>query len=181
MIIEIIPVGVVPAGVLEGLLLPIEARFPGRHARVAEGLPRPAYAYVAARRQFQAQPILDQLATGAHTKRVLGVTDLDLFAPGLNFVFGQAQSGGPAAIMSLARLHPEFWGEPTNPAILQRRAIKEAIHELGHTYGLQHCPISTCVMHFSNTLGETDMKSDQFCQVHEEQVREALEAAYRRA
>ncbi|MHB1160836.1 MAG: hypothetical protein ACYC3V_10980 [Chloroflexota bacterium] len=55
-----------------------------------------------------------------------------------------------------------------------RRAIKEAIHELGHTYGLEHCGDPLCVMHFSNTLMETDRKSDRFCPDHEGRLLKAL-------
>ncbi|MBI3974047.1 MAG: hypothetical protein HY332_22445 [Chloroflexi bacterium] len=96
--------------------------------------------------------------------------DLDLSTPGLNLIFGQAQYGG-AAVMALARLRPEFWGRSPDPARLRERVIKEAVHELGHTYGLGHCENPTCVMHFSNTLGESDRKSDRFCPKHEAQLK----------
>jgi archaemetzincin len=43
------------------------------------------------------------------------------------------------------------------------RALKEAVHELGHTLGLVHCPEAGCVMHFSNTLADTDCKSHRLC------------------
>jgi archaemetzincin len=41
--------------------------------------------------------------------------------------------------------------------------MKEAVHELGHTYGLSHCRDIHCVMCFSNTLGDTDRKGVRFC------------------
>jgi len=56
-------------------------------------------------------------------------------------------------------------GLPDYPA-LERRAATEAIHELGHTYGLSHCSDPTCVMWFSNTLSESDRKGTRFCQAH---------------
>ncbi len=174
--IEIVPVGNVPRNILRELPQAIEKRFPGRAANIAQsGLPQPDYAFSAARKQYQAEPILEQLSRfDAQSERVLGVADLDLFAPGLNFIFGQAQVSEQAAIIALARLHPEFWRQPADQQLLQERTIKEAIHELGHTYGLGHCNIPTCVMYFSNTLEETDRKSDQFCSRHQAQLNQAL-------
>lgn len=46
------------------------------------------------------------------------------------------------------------------------RAVTEAVHELGHTYGLNHCDDPHCVMWFSNTLAETDRKGTEFCATH---------------
>jgi len=83
---------------------------------------------------------------------------VDLFAPGLNFVFGQAAVGGRICVVSLARLRPSFYGEEDDEDLLRLRAIKESVHELGHTFGLEHCPHRECVMHFSNCLEDTDIK-----------------------
>lgn len=175
-VIEIVPVGKVSPNILQKLPQIIEERFPDRRVKIAsEGLEHPDYAFSPARKQYSSGPILEQLARfDAHAERVLGVADLDLFTSGLNFIFGQAQAGGSAAVIALARLHPEFWRRPANPQLLEERTIKEAIHELGHTYGLGHCPIPTCIMHFSNTLEETDLKSDKFCPQHQAQLRRAL-------
>jgi len=168
-VVELVPVGTVPDEVLDHLLQAIEARFPRSVARLAShSLMPPEDAYDPARRQYRAEPILarlDELPTRA--ERVLGVADLDLYEPGLNFIFGQAHVGGRVAVVALARLRPEFWGRPPDQRRFLERAAKEAIHELGHAYGLSHCPNSICVMHFSNTLEETDRKSDRFCGVHE--------------
>lgn len=95
--------------------------------------------------------------------KVLGVADVDLFAGGLNFVFGQAELPGSAAIISLCRLRPEFYGEPPNEALKRRRLLIEAVHELGHTFGLDHCDSNKCVMRFSNALADTDAKGYDFC------------------
>ncbi len=164
-IIEIVPVGSISTTILQKLPQTIEEKFPGREVKIAtQGLEHPDYAYSPKRKQYQAGPIIEALSRyNAQVERVLGIVDLDLFTPGLNFIFGQAQIGGPAAIIALARLHAEFWGQHANPQLFQERTIKEAIHELGHTYGLEHCTHPTCVMYFSNMLEETDRKSEQFC------------------
>lgn len=62
------------------------------------------------------------------------------------------------AVFSLARLR-----SGADEALLSRRAETEAVHELGHTYGLSHYDDPTCVMWFSNTLSESDRKGPNFC------------------
>jgi predicted Zn-dependent protease len=42
-------------------------------------------------------------------------------------------------------------------------ALKECVHELGHTWGRRHCRDSRCVMRFSNSLLDTDAKGTAFC------------------
>ncbi len=96
--------------------------------------------------------------------RLLRLLDQDCYAPGLNFVFGQAMAGGRDAVVALPRLRQEFYGLPEDEMLFQERAIKEAVHELGHTYGLGHCPNPRCVMHFSNSLADTDIKGATFCE-----------------
>lgn len=93
----------------------------------------------------------------------LGITKQDLFVPGLNFVFGRAS--GNLAVISLYRL------KSANKKLFFARAAKEAVHELGHCFGLKHCPDLRCVMHFSNSLADTDYKSENFCEKCKKKLR----------
>lgn len=125
----------------------------------------PPYAYNPRRGQYFSTALLALLSRkyAAPGRRVLGVVEVDLFVPELNFVFGEADPVSKTAIISLTRLHQEFYGLERDEALFMRRALTEAVHELGHTYDLQHCSDQHCVMFFSNSLADTDRKGYRFC------------------
>ncbi len=132
-------------------------------------LPKNAYNHL--RQQYKSRPLLNEVLSYALkleriTKKrciVLGVTKADIYAPGMNFIFGEAQCPGKAAIISLFRLRPEFYGEKPNEKLFMERAAKEAVHEIGHTFGLRHCVNPLCVMYFSLHIYMTDRKLLKFC------------------
>jgi archaemetzincin len=88
---------------------------------------------------------------------------MDLYIPVLTFVFGEAQLKDGAAVVSAHRLRQEFYGMPADTDLLHERLLKEALHELGHTYGLRHCPDYTCVMSSSTGVERIDLKNAEFC------------------
>lgn len=117
----------------------------------------PVEAYNARRRQYNSDVIMMYYAKSVK-RRTLLVTYVDLYTSKLNFIFGQAESPGLLAIVSLARLDTRFYGDSFNERLFMDRAVKEAVHEIGHTYGLRHCSNSRCVMYFSNSILDTDFK-----------------------
>ena len=134
------------------------------------------YAYEPKRKQYLA-PLLLSTLRGFKMEpgdRCLGIVDVDLYSSGLNFVFGEADVGSAVAIISLYRLRQECYGLPQDKGLFQDRAIKEAVHELGHTYYLSHCRDIKCVMHFSNSLTDTDIKGASFCQKCQQKLREVF-------
>ena len=95
--------------------------------------------------------------------KILVICGIDAYSGDLNFVFGEAYKGGRIAAIYLPRLRQEFHGLESNLLVFHERIVKEAIHELGHTFGLFHCNNKLCVMHFSNSLYDTDIKEKRFC------------------
>ena len=106
--------------------------------------------------------ILEKLNPAKNIK-ILVICDIDAYSGGLNFVFGEAFKEGRVAAIYLPRLRQEFYGLESNKLVFHKRIVKEAIHELGHTFGLFHCNNKLCVMHFSNSFNDTDIKGKSFC------------------
>ncbi|OGP52949.1 MAG: hypothetical protein A2Y65_05225 [Deltaproteobacteria bacterium RBG_13_52_11] len=123
----------------------------------------PLWTYEPLRGQYNAHSLLQVLQEGKGHERILGIVDRDLFVPRLNFVFGVADPVGHRALIALPRLQQGFYNLPPDPSLFLLRTVKEAVHELGHTGGLEHCPDPRCVMYFSNSLADTDQKDYQFC------------------
>jgi len=101
--------------------------------------------------------------TGDYNGKIILLTDVDIFVPVLTFIFGEAQLNGKHSILSVCRLHEEFYSGISNEKLLFERTIKEALHELGHCYGLRHCIDWDCVMHSSPGIEEVDIKGMTFC------------------
>ena len=135
------------------------------NVRVLPSIPVPAGSFEPARNQYISTKILKEILgdVPANTLKLLGVTDKDLCIPILTYVFGEAQLGGTAAVVSLARLRQEYYGAPPDPKLFQERMRKECLHELGHTFGLIHCKSRDCVMYLSNTVVDVDTKGRSFC------------------
>lgn len=137
----------------------------------------PKKAYNSSRNQYYSTEILSFMMNTIKkgSNHIIGVTEVDLYVKGLNFVFGEAECPGNFAIISLYRL------KSSNRELFLKRilknsknflthknlrflpVLKEAVHELCHTFGLPHCENHLCVMHFSNSIVETDIKGAGFC------------------
>ena len=114
----------------------------------------PTHLFDKARKQWISDSLLDWLLKSNEpdiTTKVLAICDFDAYSDELNFVFGEAHLGGRVAAIYLPRLRDQFYvrkSDKNNKNLFEQRVIKEAVHELGHTFGLRHCQISKCVMHF---------------------------------
>lgn len=163
-LLQLLPIGELPDGFLRELASPLANIF----RMPCEVLPRgidPRFALHAERQQYHSSEILGrmQFCVRPDSWRVLGVTMVDLYIPILTFVFGEAQMGGPCAVLSAHRLRQEFYGLPTDLDLLHERLRKEAVHELGHTLELTHCDDYSCAMAPSHAVEWIDLKQSALC------------------
>jgi archaemetzincin len=140
--------------------------------QVREGTLDAGFARDAARSQYHSTAILERVRAleTDPTTHLLGITALDLYVPIFTFVFGEAQLAGHCALVSWYRLCEERYGLPPDEAKLRERLVKEAIHELGHTFGLGHCDDWRCVMTSSHSVERLDVKTTAFCEACASQV-----------
>jgi archaemetzincin len=122
-------------------------------------------AYDPLRNQHNSSYLLAQLIDDPpeDAGRILGMCSFDLFIPILTFVFGEAQLEGIGAVVSTYRLRNEFYGGQSDKQLLMERLLKEATHELGHTFNLYHCHNPGCLMTSSVYVEDIDEKSARFC------------------
>ena len=161
----LVAIGTVPAKALDWIEGAADEWFPLPIRRLP-ALAIPEGAYDAKRGQYQSVEIMKMLAQHAprDASRILGVTDVDLAIPMLSFLFGQAQFDGPIAVVSLCRLHQEFYGLPPQESLLRERTVKEVLHELGHTFGLVHCSDPKCAMSLATHIELVDAKAEWYCE-----------------
>ncbi len=162
----IIPIGVIDPAVLKDIADALEKTFRCK-VELSRQIPVPHDLYNSKRGQYHSTQILRKLHIfkTKEFNRVLGVIDADLYTNDLNFVFGEADILSGVAVIALARLRQEFYGLNPDKGLFHLRAVKEAIHEISHTYGLSHCPNLKCIMYFSNNLKDTDRKGPGFCNI----------------
>jgi archaemetzincin len=158
------PLGSPPPDLLDRLDAGLRAAF-DVPTRRAPAIDDPPEAFDATREQWNAILVLRRILDRAPSDgaRVIGITERDLFVPVLTFVYGQAQLQGRVAVVSLARLRPEFHGLRPDADLLAERAAKEVVHEVGHTFGLVHCLDRRCPMALSLGLDDLDYKTALPC------------------
>ena len=161
--LAVTPIGAIDASLCEAVSSEA-GQFFGIPTRIVTLINNVDFAYDAERNQYCSTRILEKLDLAAPpwAVKLIGITRVDLFIPILTHVYGEAQLGGRACIISTCRLDENPYPFKNRPS-LQTRVVKEAIHELGHTFKLRHCPDRSCIMHYCRSIQDVDQKSSQFC------------------
>jgi len=136
--------------------------------------------YDPARRQYNGDRLLNEV-DGMNIPgsfKTIGLFNVDLYIPILTYIFGQAQLGGRSAIASIHRLSNERYGMKADDELLFERFKKEVLHELGHTFGLIHCPVSTCLMRSSTYVEDIDQKEAHLCNKCKSLADQYLESSF---
>ncbi|MGO8985650.1 MAG: archaemetzincin family Zn-dependent metalloprotease [Terriglobales bacterium] len=163
-LLQLLPIGNVDDGLLRHLRSGMAETF-HVSCKVLPVRLDPEFAYHGERQQYHSSEILHRMQSllTTDTWRILGVAAVDLYIPILTFVFGEAQMGGPCALVSAHRLRQEFYGLPPDPELYQQRVIKESVHEVGHTLSLTHCQDYSCAMAPSHAVEWIDLKEGTLC------------------
>lgn len=162
--IILIPLGEVDHSIIAVLREKLAQVF-GCAVELGQRINIPAAAWDKGREQYTASSILSALQKLylERDEKLLAVADVDIFTENLSFIFGLADVKSGICLISLTRLRQENYGYTADEKLFNERVLKEAVHEIGHILGLQHCPDIKCVMHFSNSLQDTDIKGMAFC------------------
>ncbi len=169
--ISIVPINAMDLAMLERLALCLEERFlftclVDRTVRV------PSTALNGVRKQLFLNTLVARVATSPAIDGFrLAITDFDLYKTSHQFIFGDASEEHRVAVVSTHRLRGEFYGERADANLLFQRTLKEAVHDLGHVFGVKHCFNARCAMYYSNSIYDTDNKLSHFCESCEKRVR----------
>ncbi len=138
----------------------------GMETRLLSRVVLPAAAFYPPRRRYRAEKLLDFLdgrmpSDGA---RILGLTAVDISTTKGRFVdwglLGLGRLGGASSVISEFRCRMKSPG----PANARQRLAKVAVHEAGHTLGLEHCPTRGCLMEDAEGQVATCDREYDFCQ-----------------
>lgn len=132
----------------------------------------PKHLFDSTRNQYQSDHLLSwlqQTLQPSINTKLLALCSFDAYFGKYNFCFGEAIIGGRVAAVYFERLLPRNGNIDNNDSrlrtLFQERLVKEAVHELGHTFGLRHCSLDSCIMYKSKTISDTDSKNREFCEV----------------
>ena len=169
--VELLKIGSLNQSVLAKLKKNLEGTFKEFNLSIniiAEAIPLETIKYNQKKKQYNTSKILAKILNFPQNKqsfRILGVIDEDIYSKSLNFEFGRAiipKTKNPVALISITRLRESFYRRAEKNALFDLRVLKEAIHELGHTFSLEHCN-NSCIMQLSNSITDTDNKPQDFC------------------
>lgn len=168
--VAIQPLGRVPDEELRAVAEALAGLY-GFETRILEPVDLPEEAWYEPRRRYRAEKLLDFLAPRLPEgcDRIAGVTVKDISTTKGEIedwgILGLAELPGVAAVFSTFRCRRRVHDVP---AIERLRRV--AIHEVGHTLGLPHCPTYGCFLEDAGGKAETIDRETFLCDVCRERL-----------
>ncbi len=163
--IAIQPFGFFDQKLIDSLIPHLETRFKGVSIEVLPPKEIPACTFYKPRNRYRAELILDYLdsTTSMKYQRVIGLLQKDISTTkGEHYdwgIFGLGRFYGFSCVVSTFRMQKNVSKEE-----LLQRLKKVAVHEIGHTFGLDHCSWPNCVMtDYKGTIKSLDQSGFRFC------------------
>jgi archaemetzincin len=168
MVVHLVPIGVVPQEMLDQVVKGLR-----EHAPVDPVLEQaqdfPASARSPDKNRYRAAALLDWLANLPidKTGKIMGITESDIFHPKGNIprwgILGLGSLDGRCSVLSTWRMKRKWENGGAPDWLVRERLWKTAIHELGHTLGLEHCPTVGCIMEDGHGTVKTTDREKELC------------------
>ena len=181
--VVVIPVGRVPMDEIEGVLGQV-AKVLNRPVEMRQATPAPPGSEDTSRNQHLAGEFLRKTRRSLprlEVAKLVGaavagspvptpdpdasifITDVDLFTPGTDSVFGELDPAHKAALLSVRRLREAFYRRKSDPARQRSRLVKQILRTVGLLRGLPNCQDPSCAMSAAQVVTDIDRKRERYC------------------
>lgn len=165
--IHLVPIGAVAARRIEQTARSLEAHV-AVSVQVHPRYPFPHSAKSTRANAYKAESLLDwldSLPLPSEGKR-MGLTDADIVTRKGSIpiwgILGMGSIDGRCSVLSTYRMERK-WEGGAPEALVEARLWKIAVHELGHTLGLDHCPKVGCIMEDGHGTVKTIDRDETLC------------------
>jgi archaemetzincin len=164
------PLGDVPAEQVDAVAVALREMY-GFEVRVLEPVELPQYAWYEPRQRYRAELLNDFLRERVPEgcDRIAGLTTKDISTTKGDIedwgILGLADMPGPTCVFSYYRCRRKVHEVPP-----LERLRRVAIHEVGHTLGLPHCPTYGCLLEDAGGKAETIDRETFLCDVCRERL-----------